>query len=149
MGEGDLLEAWPESESRQVMEQVIIPAATRGAVRQSHSVVVVVAGQPGAGKTEIADLVQATLGRRGGAVRICRDLYKAAHRRYRRHLATDVRTAGVRVRPDTSRLQAAIEDHVRVHGVPVRTLSPAANGGDLARVSPVWVSPGSYSCAGG
>ncbi|GAA2461046.1 hypothetical protein GCM10010421_63240 [Streptomyces glaucus] len=33
-------------------------------------------------------------------------------------------------------------------GVPVRTLSPAANGDDLARVPPVWVSPVSYSCAG-
>jgi hypothetical protein len=34
----------------------------------------------------------------------------------------------------------------RLPGVPVRTLSPAANGGDLPRVSPVWVSPGPYSC---
>ncbi|MBZ4318775.1 hypothetical protein [Streptomyces huiliensis] len=33
-------------------------------------------------------------------------------------------------------------------GVPVRTLSPAANGGDLAGVSPVWVSPGPYGCGG-
>ncbi|MDX2524731.1 hypothetical protein [Streptomyces europaeiscabiei] len=31
-------------------------------------------------------------------------------------------------------------------GVPVRMLSPAANGDDLPRVSPVWVSPGSYGC---
>ncbi|CQR59548.1 Hypothetical Protein sle_00860 [Streptomyces leeuwenhoekii] len=49
-------------------------------------------------------------------MRVCRDLYKAAHRRYRRLLAADVRTAGVAVRPDTGRWQAAIEDHVRVHG---------------------------------
>ncbi|MFC8095745.1 zeta toxin family protein [Streptomyces sp. NPDC057301] len=41
---------------------------------------VVVAGQPGAGKAQIADLVQAALNRRGGAVRIGRDLYKPAHR---------------------------------------------------------------------
>jgi hypothetical protein len=59
--------------------------------------------------------VQAALDCRGGAVRICRDLYKPAHPRYLEHLAADVRTAGVRVRPDTSRWQAAIEDHVRVH----------------------------------
>ncbi|WP_245970723.1 helix-turn-helix domain-containing protein [Streptomyces rishiriensis] len=31
-------------------------------------------------------------------------------------------------------------------GVPVRTVSPAANGGDLARASPVWVSPAPYGC---
>ncbi|WP_459740135.1 zeta toxin family protein [Streptomyces sp. E-15] len=110
------MEALPESESRRVLEQVILPAATRGAVRQFRPVVVVVAGQPGAGKTEIADLVQAALDRRGGAVRICRDLYKAAHRRYGRLVAADVRTAGVRVRPDTGRWQAAVEEHVRVHG---------------------------------
>ncbi|MFE0737482.1 zeta toxin family protein [Streptomyces sp. NPDC058855] len=105
-----------ESESRQVLEQVIIPAATTGAVRQSRPVAVVVAGQPGAGKTAIADLVQAALDRRGGAVRICRDLYKAAHRRYTELLTADVRTAGVQVRPDTSRWQAAVEEHVRANG---------------------------------
>ncbi|WP_333751811.1 zeta toxin family protein [Streptomyces sp. IBSBF 2394] len=116
MGEGGLLEALSESESRQVLEQVIIPEATTGAVRQSRPVAVVVAGQPGAGKTAIADLVQAALDRRGGAVRICRDLYKAAHRRYTELLTSDVRTAGVQVRPDTSRWQAAVEEHVRANG---------------------------------
>jgi hypothetical protein len=116
VGEGGLLEALSESESRQVLEQVIIPAATTGAVRQSRPLAVVVAGQPGAGKTDIADLVQAALDRRGGAVRVCRDLYKAAHRRYTELLAADVRTAGVKVRPDTSRWQAAVEDYVRACG---------------------------------
>ncbi|OII64384.1 ATP/GTP-binding protein [Streptomyces sp. CC53] len=110
------MKALSESESRQVLEQVIIPAATTGAVRQSRPVAVVVAGQPGAGKTAIADLVQAALDRRGGAVRICRDLYKAAHRRYAELLTADVRTAGVQVRPDTSRWQAAVEDYVRACG---------------------------------
>ncbi|MEV7872631.1 hypothetical protein AB0P17_42490, partial [Streptomyces sp. NPDC088124] len=33
-------------------------------------------------------------------------------------------------------------------GVPVRMLSPAANGGDLVRVSLVWVSSRSYGCGG-
>ncbi|MGW1910334.1 zeta toxin family protein [Streptomyces sp. NPDC002076] len=107
----------PEAESLQTLEQVIIPAFTRGAVSQCHPVVVVVAGQPGAGKTQIADLVQAALDRRGGAVRICSDLYKSAHSRYAELLADDVRTAGVKVRPDTRRWQAALEDHVRAHGL--------------------------------
>jgi predicted kinase len=39
---------------------------------------VIAGGQPGAGKTTVADLVQAALDRRGGAVRIGRDLYKVA-----------------------------------------------------------------------
>ncbi|MFD5512133.1 zeta toxin family protein [Streptomyces sp. NPDC127051] len=74
-------------------------------------------GQPGAGKTKIADLVQLVLDRRGGSVRVARDLYKAGHHRYAEFLAEDVRTAGVKVRPDTSRWQAGIEDHVRAHGL--------------------------------
>ncbi|MER6481043.1 zeta toxin family protein [Streptomyces filamentosus] len=72
-----------------------------------------VAGQPGAGKTAVADLVQAALDRRGGAARIGRDLYKPAHRGYAAALAADVCTASAAVRPDTSGWQAAVEDHVR------------------------------------
>ncbi|MEU5971944.1 zeta toxin family protein [Streptomyces globisporus] len=96
-----------------VLRQLILPAATRTAAPQERPVVVLVAGQPGAGKTEIADLVQASLGRRGGAVRVCRDLYKPMHPSYAALLAADVRTAGAKVRPDTSRWQAQVEEHVR------------------------------------
>lgn len=71
--------ALPKAKSLPPLEQVIVPTFTRGAVSQARPVVVVVAGQPGAGKTQIADLVQAALDRRGGAVRICRDLYKSAN----------------------------------------------------------------------
>lgn len=102
-----------EHESFDVLHRVILPAATQNAVAQARPVVVVVAGQPGAGKSEIADLVQAVLDRRGGAVRIGRDLYKPAHRRYPAFLAADVRTAGALVRSDTARWQAAVEAHAR------------------------------------
>ncbi|MFB7076464.1 zeta toxin family protein [Streptomyces sp. NPDC056308] len=100
-------------ENRGVLEHVILPAATQGAVPQDRPVVVIVGGQPGAGKTKVADLVEAALERRGGAVRIGRDLYKPAHRQYAAALAADVRTAGAQVRPDTSRWQADVEEHVR------------------------------------
>ena len=102
-----------EQESFDALHQVILPAAMRSAVSQPRPVVVVVAGQPGAGKTAIADLVQAVLDRRGGAVRVGRDLYKPVHRHYPSLLAADVRTAGALVRPDTARWQAAVEAHVR------------------------------------
>ncbi|MDX3523745.1 zeta toxin family protein [Streptomyces scabiei] len=105
-----------EQESSEVLHRLILPAATRSAVRQPLPVVVVVAGQPGAGKTEIADLVQAVLDRRGGSVRVGRDLYKPFHRHYADALAADVRTAGAVVRPDTARWQAAAEAHVREMG---------------------------------
>ncbi|MFG2220491.1 zeta toxin family protein [Streptomyces sp. NPDC048685] len=100
-------------ENRGILERVILPEATRSAVPQDRPVVVIVGGQPGAGKTELADLVQAALGHRGGAVRVCRDLYKSAHREYAAFLAADVRTAGIKVRPDTSLWQAQVEERVR------------------------------------
>ncbi|MFE5899867.1 zeta toxin family protein [Streptomyces sp. NPDC056488] len=111
MGDRDAL-VLAEVEHRQVLAERL-PGWTRGAVPQEHPVVVVVAGQPGAGKTAVADLVQAALERRGGAVRIGRDLYKPAHRDYAAALAADVRTAGAAVRSDTAAWQAAIEEHVR------------------------------------
>ncbi|MFI6951440.1 zeta toxin family protein [Streptomyces sp. NPDC050422] len=102
-------------ESLDVLQRLILPASTKGAVRQNHPVAVIVGGPPGAGKTEVADLVQAALARRGGAVRICRDLYKPAHPHYFAALAADVRTAGVNVRPDTSHWQSPVEEHVRLN----------------------------------
>ncbi|GFH81526.1 hypothetical protein Sgou_61960 [Streptomyces gougerotii] len=69
-------------EKQDVLERVLLPAAAEGTVAQRRPVVVIVGGQPGAGKTKVADLVEAALGQRGGAVRIGRDLYKAAHRHY-------------------------------------------------------------------
>ncbi|MEU5161187.1 zeta toxin family protein [Streptomyces sp. NPDC020875] len=100
----------------EVLDEVILPAALNGAVRQDRPVVVIVGGQPGAGKTAVADLVQAALDRRGGSVRICSDLYKTAHRQYGEFLAGDVRTAGEKVRPQTRGWQAAVEEHVRAQG---------------------------------
>lgn len=102
-----------EQERHDVLHQVILPAWTKGAVRQDRPTVVIVGGQPGAGKTAIADLVQAALNRRGDAVRIGSDLYKGAHRRYAELLAADVRTAGVKIRADTRSWQAAVEEYVR------------------------------------
>ncbi|WP_051857080.1 zeta toxin family protein [Streptomyces sp. NRRL S-1868] len=91
----------------------VLPGAVHEAVPQEHPVVVFVAGQAGSGKTAVMDLVQAALQRRGGAVRVDRDAYKAAHPRYAAFLAEDVRTAGVKVRPETYRWQAEVEAHAR------------------------------------
>ncbi|MEU6987343.1 zeta toxin family protein [Streptomyces sp. NPDC046324] len=49
---------------------------------QQHPVVVFVAGQAGSGKTLVMDLVHSALKRRGGAVRIDRDIYRDAHPHY-------------------------------------------------------------------
>ncbi|MEU7444244.1 zeta toxin family protein [Streptomyces sp. NPDC044780] len=118
-------------EHRQVLERVILPAWTKGAVRQDRPIVVVVGGQPGAGKTAIADLVHAALDARGGAVRVGSDLYKAAHRRYAELLAVDVRTAGVQVRPDVRGWQAAVEEYVRTQRLDAVVESALADPGDF------------------
>ncbi|WP_461033886.1 zeta toxin family protein [Streptomyces mayteni] len=107
----------PAETNRQVLDHLILPAWTSGAVSQEQPVVVFVSGPPGAGKTEAADLVEAALSRRGRPVRVGRDLYKRAHPEYERLLAEDVRTAGVRVRPDTAGWQFGVEERVRDLGL--------------------------------
>ncbi|MFF7975813.1 zeta toxin family protein [Streptomyces sp. NPDC007905] len=131
-----------EQESFNVLHRVILPAATQSAVAQAQPVVVVVAGQPGAGKTEIADFVQAALDRRGGAVRVDRDLYKPFHRHYASALAADIRTAGALVRPDTALWQAAIETHVREMGYDAVVESALADPDDFR------ISSRAYRAAG-
>ncbi|MFJ9447179.1 zeta toxin family protein [Kitasatospora sp. NPDC101235] len=114
MNEGDVVPVpLPEAEHREALEGLILPAWTARAVPQDQPVVVVVGGPPGSGKTEIADLVHASLSRRGGAVRVGSDLYKHVHPDYADLLADDVRTAGVKVRPDVRGWQAGVEAHVR------------------------------------
>ncbi|OIJ87371.1 Zeta toxin family protein [Streptomyces sp. MUSC 14] len=95
------------------MTNTVPPSVLGGAVPQTRPVVVYVLGQPGSGKTTVIDLVHAALTARGGAVRVDRDTYKNVHPRYGRYLAEDVRTAGVRVRPETYRWQAVVEARVR------------------------------------
>ncbi|MEU1628293.1 zeta toxin family protein [Streptomyces sp. NPDC020096] len=99
--------------SQEVLTGTVLPRVLEGAVPQPHPVVVYVLGQPGSGKTTVIDLVHAALAARGGAVRVDRDTYKTFHPHYSRYLAEDVRTAGVRVRPETYRWQAVVEARVR------------------------------------
>ncbi|MFK4106166.1 zeta toxin family protein [Streptomyces sp. NPDC019531] len=131
-----------EQESLKALDQLILPAATRQAVHQQRPVVVVVAGQPGAGKTTLADLIAAVLDRRGGAVRVGRDLYKSLHRPYASALAVDVRTAGALVRPDTARWQAAVEAHVREMGFDAVVESALADPDGFRAFSPAYRAAG-------
>ncbi|WP_432197045.1 zeta toxin family protein [Streptomyces sp. bgisy027] len=131
-----------EQESCDVLQRVLLPEATRCAVSQRRPVVVVVAGQPGAGKTTLADLVQAVLNHRGGAVRVGRDLYKHAHRDYPGLLDADVRTAGALVRPDTARWQAAIEDVVRNRSFDAVVESALADPDDFRTTSATYRAAG-------
>ncbi|MGW4784905.1 zeta toxin family protein [Streptomyces sp. NPDC004230] len=95
------------------MADAVLPGVLDGVVSQPRPVVVFVAGQPGSGKSLVVDVVHRALERRGGAVRVDRDAYKDVHPHYTDFLAEDVRTAGVRVRPETYRWQAEVEARVR------------------------------------
>ncbi|MEU7160363.1 zeta toxin family protein [Streptomyces chrestomyceticus] len=101
--------------SHSLLTAKVLSGAVRGAVAQQHPVVVFVVGQAGSGKALVLDLVHAAVSRRGGAVRVDRDAYKSVHPRYAGYLAEDVRTAGVRVRPQTYGWQAEVEAHARAH----------------------------------
>ncbi|XIE81624.1 zeta toxin family protein [Streptomyces sp. SBR177] len=122
-------------EHQDVLHRLILPPATQSAVPQEHPVVVVVSGPSGAGKTEIGDVVQAALDRRGGAVRVGRDLYKHVHRHYPALLEADVRTAGVRVRPDTIRWQAEVEEYVQAHRLDAVVKSALADAEEFRALS--------------
>ncbi|MEU9125115.1 zeta toxin family protein [Streptomyces sp. NPDC048506] len=105
--------------SQSLLTATVLPDGVRGAVAQQQPVVVFVAGQAGSGKSLAVDMVHAALSRRGGAVRVDRDAYKVVHPHYPDFLVQDVRTAGVRVRPETYRWQAEVEAHVRACQRPV------------------------------
>ncbi|WP_420310416.1 zeta toxin family protein [Streptomyces sp. YS-B37] len=115
-GEGGFAPAvLTEERHRDLLVTTILPVVTRAATAQTSPVAVFVAGQPGVGKSTFADLVHHALAHRGGAVRIGSDDYKRAHPCYPALLAVDDRSAGVRIRPDTRRWQAEVEDYTRRH----------------------------------
>lgn len=99
--------------AEEVLTGTVLPNVLAGAVPQPQPVVVYVLGQAGSGKTTVIDVVHAALAARGGAVRVDRDTFKALHPHYNRYVSEDVRTAGVRVRPETYRWLAAVKARVR------------------------------------
>ncbi|MFG3532721.1 zeta toxin family protein [Streptomyces sp. NPDC047917] len=119
-----------------------LSAWTAGAVAQERPLAVFVAGPPGSGKTTLADLLHASLARRGGAVRIGSDLYKTAHREYEALMLADVRTAGVRVRPHTRRWQAEVEAYARSARLDVVVETALADPAEFRSVSAVYREAG-------
>ncbi|MEW2134837.1 zeta toxin family protein [Streptomyces sp. NPDC005435] len=112
-GRGLVPAVLPEKSHRDLLITTILPVVAQTAAAQTSPVAVLVAGQPGVGKSTFADLVHRTLAPHGDAVRVCGDDYKRTHPCYQTLLAIDDRTAGARTRPDTRRWQAEVEDYTR------------------------------------
>ncbi len=102
-----------EQEHADILAKSILPTWVHGAPTQRAPLTFFAAGPPGSGKSFLADVLQESLNRRGGAVRVAGDLYKTLHPSYAELLGEDERTAGLKVRPDTRRWQAEVEDAVR------------------------------------
>ncbi|MFI7359754.1 zeta toxin family protein [Streptomyces avidinii] len=130
-----------EAEHLQILA-ACLPQWTAGAVPQDRPVLVIVAGQPGSGKTTVAELLHAALSARGGAVRISSDLYKPAHRKYAWLREQDVRTAGTGVRPDTRRWQAEVEAYARSARLDVVLELALADPDEIRQVSAVYRAAG-------
>ncbi|MEU9072376.1 zeta toxin family protein [Streptomyces sp. NPDC048306] len=102
-----------DEEHERVLVSRVLPAWTSSAVPQKQPVAVLVAGPPGSGKSNLVDVLHTVMHRRGGAVQVGRDLYKASHPAYADLVRSEDPAAGVRVRPDVLRWQAEVEEYVR------------------------------------
>lgn len=104
-----------EAESRRIFRRRIAPQLMSGREPQDTPTVVVLVGQPGAGKTRVAAVVADQLNQRGGFVDIDTDLYKPYHPAYNRLLVEDDRLMTAYVGADGRRWMQLAHDHVRVH----------------------------------
>jgi UDP-N-acetylglucosamine kinase len=104
-----------EADSRRIFRDQIVPEELAVAATQDNPVVVFVAGQPGAGKTQTTDDIKEQLDRRGGAVVVNSDYYKPYHPEYNRLLAEDDRTAAPYTSMDGRRWMAQAEEYLIAH----------------------------------
>ncbi|MEU9646596.1 zeta toxin family protein [Streptomyces sp. NPDC048188] len=90
----------PPEENRRIFREQIAPVYLDGCTPQQAPVVVIVAGQTGAGKTAVTRMVRDTLERSGQAAWINMDFYNPHHPDYARWQAQRPQEADALVRPD-------------------------------------------------
>ncbi len=95
-----------------IFNELIVPGYLGDIVPQEQPVAVYVMGQPGAGKTEAANVVQHAL-RGRSPVRLSGDDLKAMHPDYHQLLQDSPRGAGAAIRADYRAWMAAAEAYVR------------------------------------
>ncbi|MFE0453068.1 zeta toxin family protein [Streptomyces sp. NPDC058914] len=81
----------PPAENRRIFASGIVPEQLTGPTPQDPATAVFLIGQPGAGKTRVAQLVAEQLDARGGFADIDSDLYKPYHPQYAQFMAEDDR----------------------------------------------------------
>ncbi|MGW8797357.1 zeta toxin family protein [Streptomyces sp. NPDC055775] len=90
----------PADQNRRIFASGILPDLLTGPVPQDPATAVFLLGQPGAGKTRVAQLIAEQLDARGGFVDVDSDLYKPHHPQYARLMAEDDRLMTLYTGPD-------------------------------------------------
>ncbi len=80
----------------------IAPEVFRNATPTSQPTLVIIAGQPGAGKSGVRDAVKNELGGKGGVVVIDKDVMRTKHPKHRELSIRDEATAAVHTGPDAA-----------------------------------------------
>ncbi|MBF8184531.1 zeta toxin family protein [Nonomuraea sp. K274] len=101
-----------EEEHRRIFHERIVPSMLSGATRSIEPTMIVVGGQPGAGKSTTIARLHDDLQDRGGAVRIIVDDYKAFHPGYDQLLAWDDIAANALIQPIAKKWQSMAFDYV-------------------------------------
>lgn len=108
-----------DARNEQIFQDLIVPAEYAGYPAQATPVVVFVAAQTGAGKTNTALMVEEALERRGGAINIDLDVLKPYHPKYPSLMAADDTTAGAYTSIDGRRWMQKAQKWAITHRVDV------------------------------
>ncbi|MFC5724877.1 zeta toxin family protein [Streptomyces gamaensis] len=103
----------PEAENRRIFLERIVPQQFAGRVPQETPTVVVLLGQPGAGKTRVGHMLAGVLNQRGGFIDVDSDLYKPYHPAYARLMQQDDKLMAAYTRADGRRWMAQAHEYVR------------------------------------
>ncbi|MDR1709137.1 MAG: zeta toxin family protein [Candidatus Accumulibacter sp.] len=124
-----------EAEHQAIFEQRILPRLFGDAKPTGAPTIVILGGQPGAGKSGLIDAALDELAPRGGATAIVGDDLRAYHPRYRALLENDDKTAAFHTDRDSGRWVEKALDEARRRRVNVVVEGTMRNGEVVARTA--------------